>query len=326
MKTAPRLSRSEFVAGMAAGVGSLLLSPSDVFSEPNVDGPLPIRLDLVQTVPLELSRVRGIAVDGEGCYHMAHAEGFSVVTPMGDTLFSMRMDEPAQAVAIREDGARFLATLTSISILDPSGRVVQKWGVPGRESGQLGYVTAVACGKESIYVADAGNRRVSRYSHTGGVLDQTEGFHIPSAYFDCRVDGQGSLVLAHTSEHRVETYTDGGNKAGAWGRYGNDAASFCGCCNPTHIATLPKGRIATTEKGIPRLKVYEADGRLAAYLSPEELGTQVNSKHLKQVGGGGALPCQDGWPGLPMGVDPEGRLAVVIPNLAQIRLYKLADS
>ncbi|MBM3243119.1 hypothetical protein FJZ31_43220, partial [Candidatus Poribacteria bacterium] len=39
-----------------------------------------------------------------------------------------------------------------------------------------------------------------------------------------------------------------------------DIDGFCGCCNPVNFAMLPDGRFVTCEKGLPRVKIYDADG------------------------------------------------------------------
>jgi hypothetical protein len=52
-----------------------------------------------------------------------------------------------------------------------------------------------------------------------------------------------------------------------------DLASFCGCCNPTHIAFRSDGSVVTAEKGINRVKVYAPDNTLVGVVaSPDELG------------------------------------------------------
>ncbi len=56
----------------------------------------------------------------------------------------------------------------------------------------------------------------------------------------------------------------------SWGLSSNGLEGFGGCCNPTDIALLPDGRVVTSEKGLPRVKVYSADGQLLSVVVPPE--------------------------------------------------------
>jgi hypothetical protein len=63
-----------------------------------------------------------------------------------------------------------------------------------------------------------------------------------------------------------------------WGKAGSDIAGFFGCCNPSHLALLPDGRFVTSEKGIPRIKIYRADGEMECVVAgPQQLDVPANS-------------------------------------------------
>jgi len=154
-----------------------------------------------------------------------------------------------------------------------------------------------------LYITDGGNRRLLKYSTDGDFIEETRGFVIPSAHFDCAVDAQGVLYIAHTGKWRIERYGPNGKLIGWWGESGTAPEKFCGCCNPTNFALFPDGRVATTEKGIPRMKVYDATGKMLAYLGPEAFPPDAEAMDLA--------------------VDSTGRVAVLDPAGGKVAYYEL---
>ena len=156
---------------------------------------------------------------------------------------------------------------------------------------------------DQIFVADAGNRRIARFAVDGDYVDAVGPFLIPSPYFDCVIDAQGRLCASNTGRHRLERYDANGKHVGSWGEFGLSAEKFCGCCNPTNIALFADGRTVTAEKGIVRLKVYDAKGRLLAHL------------------GGEALPAKAA--GMALALDSGGRIAALDPVNGRVDFYRL---
>jgi hypothetical protein len=76
--------------------------------------------------------------------------------------------------------------------------------------------------------------------------------------------------------HRICAFTDGGDLEITWGEPSFELEGFSGCCNPSHLAMLPDGRFVTSEKGIPRVKVYDVDGTfLTVVVGPDGLETEM---------------------------------------------------
>ena len=88
----------------------------------------------------------------------------------------------------------------------------------------------------------------------------------------------------------------------SWGEYGTEIDEFCGCCNPSHFAILEDGSFVTSEKGIPRVKVYDHQGQLVAVV---------------------AQPSQfrAGTVGLDLAVDAAGRIYVLDPAQKEVRVF-----
>ena len=69
---------------------------------------------------------------------------------------------------------------------------------------------------------------------------------------------------------------------------------------------MPDGRIVTTEKGIPRVKVYNAAGEMLAYVPPETFGADAS--------------------GMDVATGPEGRIYVADPASGLVRIFTLSNA
>ena len=68
-------------------------------------------------------------------------------------------------------------------------------------------------------------------------------------------------------------YTPDGDLDSFWGEESPTVDGFFGCCNPCHLALLPDGRFVTSEKGIPRVKIYDSAGDFESVVAgSEQLG------------------------------------------------------
>lgn len=321
------MSRKVFLNHLLAG--SAGFAAKDLFfdyraawcEEPETPG----KLELVRTQTTGMSVIRGLAYDREGRLYVAGSEGVRVFERNGDAGPHFQVKGLIAAIAVDEDGDIHLAQPKHVQHLSGAGEVRSVWGEAGSERGQFGRLTGIACSGGMLFLADAGNRRIARVAVNGDPVDEIEGFHIPSAYFGLGLDGEGILHAGHTSKHRVERFDRNLELAGYWGEYGSRPGQFCGCCNPTHLAVFPDGRVATTEKGIPRLKVYSPDGGLVAYLNPSQLGLAPDAALMRRLDESpdGALPCHDGWPGMPLAVSSENLLAVALPGAGEVRIHRL---
>jgi hypothetical protein len=142
------------------------------------------------------------------------------------------------------------------------------------------FITAVAIKDHIIFAADAGNRVVHRYDISGRYLDNFEGatgsddsqgFVVPSGYFDLKVNSDGELWVVNPGRHSFENYTDEGKLRGYWDKSSSDINGFSGCCNPAHIAFLSDGSMVTSEKLIVRIKVHKISGELVTVVASPDM-------------------------------------------------------
>ena len=176
-----------------------------------------------------------------------------------------------------------------VSVFNADGELVKQW----TEFGEKSVLTAIAVAPHDVFVADAGQRVVLRFDLEGKLLNRIgeadpdrsmPGFIIPSPYFDLECGPDEVLFVVNPGMRRLEAYSYQGDLQSFWGSAGSRIETFFGCCNPAHIARMPDGRFVTSEKGIPRVKIYTADGDFQQVVAgPAELG--VNAAALVDARG-----------------------------------------
>ncbi|NQT54093.1 hypothetical protein HQ576_18705, partial [bacterium] len=189
-----------------------------------------------------------------------------------------------------------------IAIHRTEGDDVQEWETLGEQAYLTGLaadgerVFAADFGQKTVWIFDADGRLVGRFGRSSG----PDSFVLPSPFFDVAIHGK-SLWVTNPGRQRVEEYSRTGQRLAFWGMASMDVAGFCGCCNPTHIAVMPNGRFVTSEKGLPRVKLYGPNGNF--------LGVAAGSDRFK-----------DGTEGLDLAVDTEGHILVLDPGTRSIRV------
>jgi hypothetical protein len=173
------------------------------------------------------------------------------------------------------DGTIFIGMTDHVEVYDQEGKRKDVWASLGGNA----VITSVAVSRESVYLADAGNRLVMGFTKTGrlhtiiGKRDRkggASGFVIPSPYFDVSVGRDQTLWAGNTGMKRLQNYTPDGVLRSSWGTSSDGIEGFCGCCNPSHFAILPDGSFVTGEKGIPRVKLYDPKGNFVETIAGPE--------------------------------------------------------
>jgi len=174
-----------------------------------------------------------------------------------------------------DDDNIYIGFESHVGLFNQEGKQVQSW----EDLGPRCVITSIAIKGEQVYVADAGNRRVIIYNPSGGVIGEFEGkatseaghgFIIPSPNFDIVVNTFGELWVVNPGKHAIENYTDNGEMRGYWEKSSMSVEGFTGCCNPAEIAVLNDGSFVTSEKGLVRIKVYDASGKLKSVVAPPD--------------------------------------------------------
>lgn len=236
----------------------------------------------------------------------------------GNRGLEIALDAPARCVAVAADGTIYVGLRDHIEVFDRKGQRQAAWESPGKRT----WFTGLAVGDAELFATDAGHRLVLRYERSGKLLARLgqkdkerniPGFIVPSPFFDVKLARDGLLRVANPGRHRVEAYTVEGDFEFAWGRASAAIDGFCGCCNPVSLAQLPDDRFVTCEKGLPRVKVYSADGAFESVVA----GPESFAENAK-VCGADDFDCNKG--GLDAVVDSQGRIYILDLVAGDIRI------
>lgn len=204
-----------------------------------------------------------LAVQNEKIY-VAGDKELKIIDLSGNLLANFTLQEKPLAVEVFQNEI-YIATKNRVLLYDEGGTVLQEWTVQGENS----LITAIAADKDNVFVADAGMRRVIRFSKEGEILNEFDGkaeegalhgFIIPSACFDLDINDVDELWVVNPGLHALENYTYEGNLRSHWKNTGMRPEGFSGCCNPSHFTFLDDGRFVTSEKGLVRIKTYKRSG------------------------------------------------------------------
>jgi hypothetical protein len=270
-----------------------------------------IAYELARTMDLRMDKPKGIALDAQDRLYAAGAEGVKVWTADGKLLREWKTAGPATCIALDGDDNVYVGQQTRIEVFDREGAPLRAWGKEGRERGELNWVTGLAVFETNVLAADAGNRCVHRFDTTGDFIADIgkrdpeaglEGIICPSPYCGLAVDRTGAIYVTNPGMTRVERYSLDGKLLGFWGEGGAQPQQFSGCCNPTSVALLGDGHIVTAEKITPRVKVYDAQGKMLAFIGPEFFAKEAS--------------------GLAPAVDSAGRLFVMDPGDGKVRVFQ----
>jgi hypothetical protein len=236
----------------------------------------------------------------------------------GTQISEIKLTDEARCLAVADDGTLYVGFKERVQVYDSKGHAGVTSDVPTGKP----YFTGLAASKDSLFVADAGNRIVLRYDRSGklagriGAKDKDKnipGFIVPSPFFDVEVAADGLLRVTNPGRHRVEIYTKDGDLEGFWGNPGAAIENFCGCCNPINLTLFADGRVITLEKGIPRVKVYSTEGAFESVVA----GTEAFAENAAVCG---PNDCTLG--GLDAVADKNGRIYVLDLVAANVRVME----
>lgn len=286
----PKQSREQIITNLIiiiSVVGALYFGYNAIKSDQESEQPNPFEYDLdqfsqvnpdlihfrqIEQIPTGMTRAYGIAVSKDNRLYISGRNRLHIFSTNLTLADSVQIPGTGYCIAADSKGNIYIGVGKEILVCDPSGNIVTKFGLDGEHP----LTTSLAATDEYLYVADAGGHIVWQLTHDGQVMrrigakdEQKDipGFIIPSPFFDLAVDPDGFLWVANPGRHSLENYTADGDLRTAWGKYGIEIESFCGCCNPSHIAIMADGSFVTSEKGIARVKIYNRIGELTSVVA-----------------------------------------------------------
>lgn len=142
--------------------------------------------------------------------------------------------------------------------------VVQSWGTSGERPDQLGSPFGIAVdGRGSVYVADATNHRILKFSAKGQFIatwghfsssdddEWDDGFDSP---FGIAVDHRGNAYIADCKNARIQHWTSDGVFVGSWSRWGRHRGPFS---PPAGVAVDRVGNVFVFDGRNGRVQVFD---------------------------------------------------------------------
>ena len=268
--------------------------------------------------PGHFPEARRISVSGEKLF-VAAGNHLRVLNLKGEEQLAVEFAEPVRCAAGTRDGRIFIGLKSRVEMRDSKGSSLSSWIIPGEKT----WLSGMAVGKEDLYLADSGNRVVLRYNFEGKVLGRigeknaqrgVPGIILPSPYLQVALGKDGLLRVNNPGRHRsgcVYSRWRSGKCIGVLRAV--VSPDFVGVATRLACAVLPDGRCITSEKGVPRVKLYDTDGTFKSVVARAELFPN-NARS-------GAARRADGLlGGLDVAVDDSDRVYVMDLVSGQVRV------
>jgi len=277
--------------------------------------------------PTGFGHSRAIAIDAGGVIWVSGDRAVRRFDATGKRLGETPIDGAPGCLAVDANGTLYVALGGKLAVHAPDGARKAVWPAPDARA----MITAVAVTEKDVFLADAGGRVVRRYDKTGTLRNEIgrkdparniRGFMIPSPYFDLAMAPDGLLRVVNPGRHQIEAYTPTGDLEFSWGRPSSGPRGFCGCCNPANFALVPGEKgfggfrgFVTCEKGLTRVKLYDADGEFIGVVA----GPESFRRHDELAAG---KPASAPHAALDVAVDAGGRIFVLDPYLNEVRVFR----
>ena len=234
----------------------------DVTEFKNVDSTL-IHFKETKNFKIGFDEPAAITIEADKIY-LAGDNKLQVIELSGNLLSEINLSGKPKTLEVANENI-YIAVNNQILVYNQDGALLKEWKPVGENS----IITAISAIDYNVYVADAGKRKVYKYSTEGDLLLEIDGkadegvlhgFIIPSGFFDLDINPDGDLWVVNPGMHALEQYTAEGQLREHWNNTSMMTEGFSGCCNPAHFTFLPDGRFVTSEKGLVRIKTYKPSG------------------------------------------------------------------
>jgi hypothetical protein len=302
---------SAAIGSPAKSAPALVQNP--VLAELGLSGPTgPARFECEYTPALNFKPAKfrqslaGIAFGPGDKIHVLGDGDVHIFEPDGVLIRKWKAPDQARCIAAGRDERVYVGGRGRIEVFDLGG--ILKTGFDAGEAGRPADITALKILSSEILAADASAKCIYKFDFDGkrigeiGTRNKTRGFILPNRSLDIDVHSDGTVIATDSGRHRVSVWTLDGAPVRQFGKFGlMNVEDFVGCCNPVNLAYTPDGRIVTAEKVIPRIKIFDAAGKLLAMIGPEHFDAKCTHLYIA--------------------VDSKGRILVADPVRLETKLF-----
>ena len=188
---------------------------------------------------------------------ISSGESVYIYNTTGNQLYSFPVKQNVRDITVGDEKIYVLYP-TFIEVYTFKGEPYHNW----EACSELSDYCSLALAGDFLFVTDAANKNICQYTTEGNFvrfIKSPRGFIIPSYSFDI-ANMNDTIYCVNSGRHLIETYTLDGKFIAAFGGPGGETGFFAGCCNPVYISFTPDGELLTSEKGNPRVSVFERNG------------------------------------------------------------------
>lgn len=205
--------------------------------------------------------------------YLAAAGKLRVLSTDGKQYSAFDIPEDARAVAVSKNEIA-VSYKTKVLVYDHPGNL----SYSTIEVSDSSVFSSLAIWNDLIVVADAGKRRLYGFKNGQRSMEiegvsgakNLHGFIVPSASFEVAVNAENELWSTNPGMHALQQYNERGDLLNSWDKASMTIEGFTGCCNPAQFCFLPDGRFVTSEKSMPRIKIYDVNGNLESVVAAPE--------------------------------------------------------
>jgi len=187
--------------------------------------------------------------------HIHNLEGERLIS------FDVNSDDLVRDITVNRSEIYVLYSLR-IEVYNKMGELLRAWQAESEESD----FCAIAVAGDYVFATDITHLNIAQFTREGDFVrtisspSPPRGFIIPNNYaFDIAV-WNNRIYVTNSGRHLIESYTLDGEFVASFGNRGGGAGSFAGCCNPIFITFTPNGDLLTSEKGNPRVSLFDRRG------------------------------------------------------------------
>ena len=273
-------------------------------------------------IATDMKQSRAIIVSPSGTVLVAGDRKIIELNADGRVVRTIDCAAEPTCLAMDADGRLYVGLVDHIVVFDSEGKQIAAWEKPDADA----LLTSLAVMGDDVFAADAGYKIVRRYRKDGTPVSSFgrrnadrghPGFMLPSPFgFNLASAPDGLLRVVNSGRHWVEAWTPDGHREWGWGETSIRIEGFSGCCNPAGLAILPNGHYITSEKGLVRIKEYDAEGHFVGVVAgPEQLGwVEPLRVHDR--------PQQTQVRGFGVAADADGRVYVLDTVRNVVRLFE----